>query len=224
MSDRIVPVPEAFAATATMDARKVAEEQRLATEHPEMHWRAIGERLEWSRPFTRVKDTSFDVADFRIRWYADGQLNVAVNCLDRHLAERGEKTAIVWEGDDPATPPRRISYRELHGMVCRLANALTALGIDKGDRVTLYLPMIPETAAAMLACARIGAVHSVVFAGFSADSIASRIADCGSKLVITADEGRRGGRTIPLKANVDAALARPGTSSVETVLVVRHTG
>ena len=224
MTERTVPIPEAFAAVANVDASALAEDVAFAARDPDAFWDRIGRRLEWSRPYTVVKDTSFALDDFRIRWYADGQLNVAVNCLDRHLAERGDQVAIVWEGDDPATPPRRITYRELHAMTCRLANAMQALGVRKGDRVTLYLPMIPEAAVAMLACARIGAVHSVVFAGFSADSIANRIADSGSRLVITADEGRRGGRTTPLKANVDEALQRPGTNSVETVLVVRNTG
>ena len=224
MTERTVPIPEAFAAVANVDASALAEDVAFAARDPDAFWDRIGRRLEWSRPYTVVKDTSFALDDFRIRWYADGQLNVAVNCLDRHLAERGDQVAIVWEGDDPATPPRRVTYRELHAMTCRLANAMQALGVRKGDRVTLYLPMIPEAAVAMLACARIGAVHSVVFAGFSADSIANRIADSGSRLVITADEGRRGGRTTPLKANVDEALQRPGTNSVETVLVVRNTG
>ena len=224
MTERTVPIPEAFAAAANVDASALAEDVAFAARDPDAFWDRIGRRLEWSRPYTVVKDTSFALDDFRIRWYADGQLNVAVNCLDRHLAERGDQVAIVWEGDAPATPPRRITYRELHAMTCRLANAMQALGVRKGDRVTLYLPMIPEAAVAMLACARIGAVHSVVFAGFSADSIANRIADSGSRLVITADEGRRGGRTTPLKANVDDALQRPGTNSVETVLVVRNTG
>ncbi len=224
MSDRTVAIPAHFAAAANTTRADYERDYADARRDPQGYWGRVGQRLEWSRPYTRVKDTSFDVDDFHIRWFADGQLNVSVNCLDRHLAERGDKTAIVWEADDPATPPRRISYRELHGMVCRLANALQALGVVKGDRITLYLPMIPEAAVAMLACARIGAIHSVVFGGFSADSIANRIADCASKLVITADEGRRGGKAIPLKANVDEALRRPGTNSVETVLVVRHTG
>jgi acetyl-CoA synthetase len=165
---------------------------------------------------------SFDKADFRIRWFGDGVLNVAWNCLDRHLAERGDETAIIWEGDEP-TLSGGLTYRELHAEVCRMANVLKGLGVVKGDRVTLYLPMIPAAAVAMLACARIGAVHSVVFGGFSPDSLAGRIEDCGSKIVITADEGLRGGKRVPLKANVDAALERPGTGIVETVLVISHT-
>jgi acetyl-CoA synthetase len=167
---------------------------------------------------------SFAAEDLHIRWFADGQLNVAGNCLDRHLASRGDKTAIIWEPDDPAQDARRISYRELHAEVCRLANALRRLGVKTGDRVTLYLPMIPEAAVAMLACARIGAVHSVVFGGFSPDALASRIVDCGSTLVITADEGLRGGRRVPLKTNVDEALSHPDVQTVERVLVVRRTG
>ncbi|HVI31737.1 acetate--CoA ligase [Phenylobacterium sp.] len=188
---------------------------------PDAFWAAIGRRLDWSAPFTEVKDVSFAREDFRIRWYADGRLNAAHNCIDRHLAARGDETAIIWEGDDPAQS-RRISYRELHREVCRMANVLKRRGVGRGDRVTLYLPMIPEAAYAMLACARIGAVHSVVFAGFSPDSLAGRINDCGSRVVVTADEGLRGGRRAPLKANVDEALAQaPG---VDTVLVVARTG
>ena len=224
MSSPVHPVPPEFAAKARLTA---ADYQRLYAESvadPEAFWSEVGKRLAWSRPYTRAKDTSFDLRDFHIRWYADGQLNASVNCLDRHLDTHGEKTALIFEPDDPESPAQHISYRELHARVCRLANALTALGVVKGDRVTIYLPMIPEAAVAMLACARIGAVHSVVFGGFSPDSIAGRIADCDSKLVITADEGRRGGKTIPLKANVDEALRRPGTNAVETVVVVRHTG
>jgi acetyl-CoA synthetase len=214
---------EAFTTRARISARDYERLYEESLQDPEGFWGRVAERLSWFRKPTRIKDVSFEAADFRIRWYEDGLLNVAVNCLDRHLGERADKTAILWEGDDPAQS-RRISYRELHDEVCKLANALRRLGVRKGDRVTLYLPMIPEAAYAMLACARIGAIHSVVFGGFSPDSLAGRIADCGSKLVITADEGVRGGKAVPLKANVDEALKRPGATCVETVLVVRRTG
>jgi acetyl-CoA synthetase len=222
-ADRL-PVPADFAARAHYDAPRLAEARALAERDPDAWWHSLAARLAWSRPPTEAGDVSFHAEDFRIRWYADGELNVAANCLDRQLAANADKTAILWEPDDPAEAAQRISYRELHARVCRLAHALTNLGVRRGDRVTLYLPMIPEAAVAMLACARIGAVHSVVFGGFAANAVADRIADCGSRLVITADEARRGGRRIPLKATVDAALALPGTTSVETVLVVRHTG
>ena len=203
-----------------------ADYERLYAEsiaQPDAFWGRVAQRLDWMTPPTRIKDVSFNVEDFHIHWYADGELNASVNCLDRHLATRGDKTALIFEHDDPALPAEHISYRDLHARVCRLANALRRLGVAKGDRVTIYLPMIPEAVVAMLACARIGAIHMVVFGGFAPHSIADRIADCGSKLIITADEGLRGGRKVPLKANVDAALKLPGTNSVETVLVVRHT-
>lgn len=220
---KLYPVPAGFAAATRI---READYHRLYQESisdPDGFWSRMGERIDWVRRYTRVRDTSFAADDFRIRWYYDGQLNASSNCLDRHLAERGDKTAIIWQGDDPAES-ERISYRELHQRVCRFANALRALGVQKGDRVTIYLPMIPEAAVAMLACARIGAIHSVVFGGFSPDSLAGRIADCASSVVITADEGLRGGRTVPLKANVDQALAAPGTETVKQVVVVRRTG
>jgi len=207
-----------------LDAAEYARLYEESVRDPDRFWARAAGRLDWMRPPNRVKDTSFATDDFHVRWYADGELNASVECLDRHLAARGDKAALVFEPDDPAGEPQRIGYRELHARVCRLGNALRNLGVGKGDRVTIYLPMIPDAIVAMLACARIGAVHMVVFGGFAPHSIADRIADCGSKLVITADEGLRGGRRIPLKANVDAALRLPGTHSVETVLVVRHTG
>lgn len=219
----VYEVPADFARAARVDGAGYRAEYERSVADPVGYWAEIGRRIDWIRPFTEVRDVSFSVSDFRIRWYADGTLNVAANCLDRHLAKRGEQTAILWEGDDPSES-RRITYRELHRDVCRFANVLTSLGVAKGDRVTIYLPMIPEAAVAMLACARIGAVHSIVFGGFSPESLASRIEDCGSKLVITADEGLRGGRKVPLKANVDTALAQHALPCVEHVVVVRRTG
>jgi acetyl-CoA synthetase len=215
------PVPAEWAARAYVDAAGYAEKYRRSLDEPEAFWREETARLDWIKPWTELSQASFDEADFGIRWFADGTLNVSANCLDRHLSEHGETTAIIWEGDDPSQE-RKLTYRELHQEVCRFANALKALGARRGDRVTIYLPMIPEAAVAMLACARIGAIHSVVFGGFSPDALAGRIQDCDSRLVITADAGMRGGKQVPLKANVDAALARcPG---VEAVLVVRHVG
>jgi acetyl-CoA synthetase len=222
-SARLHPASPEFVARARVKPDDYPRLYQESIRDPDSFWRRVAQRLEWYRAPTRIKDVSFALDDFRIRWFDDGELNLSVNCLDRHLATRGDKTAIVWEGDDPADS-RRISYRELHRDVCRFANALRNLGVRKGDRVTIYLPMIPEAAVAMLACARIGAIHSVVFGGFSPDSLAGRIADCGSKLVITADEGLRGGKGVPLKANVDEALRREGTTCVETVIVVRRTG
>ena len=222
-SDRLHAASPAFVAAARIDADEYARQYAESVGNPVAYWQRIAQRLDWFKTPTQVKDVSYAKEDFRIRWYADGELNLSVNCLDRHLATRGDKTAIVWEGDDP-DESRHISYRELQRDVCRFANALRNLGVARGDRVTIYLPMIPEAAVAMLACARIGAVHSVVFGGFSPDSLAGRIADCGSAVVITADEGLRGGKPVPLKANVDEALKRPGTTCVETVIVVRRTG
>ena len=221
--DAIHSVPQAWADTALIDAAAYERLYAEAAREPNVFWAREAQRLDWITPFETVKNTSFDEADFGIRWYEDGQLNVAANCLDRHLAERGDTTAIIWEGDHP-DDSRHISYRELHADVCRLANLLKRRGVAKGDRVTIYLPMIPEAAVAMLACARIGAIHSVVFGGFSPDSLVNRIADCDSRLVITADEGCRGGKRVPLKANVDVALARPECGGVDTVIVVRRTG
>jgi acetyl-CoA synthetase len=220
---KLHPVAAEFAAKARIRADDYAKMYAESVRDPEGFWRRVGGRLDWIEPFSKVKDVSFAADDLHIRWFYDGRLNLSANCLDRHLQTRGDKTAILWEGDDP-NESRAISYRELHAQVCRAANLLKNLGVQKGDRVTIYLPMIPEAAIAMLACARIGAIHSVVFGGFSPDSLAGRIADCASKLIITADEGLRGGKKVALKVNVDEALTRPGTTSVETVLVVKRTG
>jgi acetyl-CoA synthetase len=223
MSQELYQIPESFADSALV---KRGDYQRMyaeSVEDPERFWGDIGRRIDWIKEFSRVKDTSFAEDDCHIRWFYDGKLNVSSNCLDRHLATRGDKTAIIWEGDDPAVA-QHITYRELYERVCQCANVLKSLGIEKGDRVTIYLPMIPELAIAMLACARIGAIHSVVFAGFSAEALGGRIANCDSALVITADEGVRGGKRIPLKQNVDGALSIKGTQCVKHVLVVRRTG
>ena len=217
------PVSAEFAARARVNAADYDTLYAESVRDPDGFWTRVAKRLEWIKPFTKVKDVSFAANNLHVRWFEDGQLNLSANCLDRHLATRGDKTAILWEGDDP-NESKAITYRQLHEQVCRAANLLKHLGVNKGDRITIYLPMIPEAAVAMLACARIGAIHSVVFGGFSPDALAGRIADCTSKLVITADEGLRGGKKVALKANVDEALTRPGTTSVETVLVVKRTG
>jgi acetyl-CoA synthetase len=223
MSD-LYPVKPEFAAQSRINRDQYLRAYRESIEQPEVFWGKAAERLDWIRKPTRIKDVSYALEDFHVRWYDDGVLNASVNCLDRQLATRGDKTAILFEPDGPDSPSYAVTYRELYERVCKLGNALRNLGIQKGDRVTIYLPMIPDAAVAMLACARIGAIHSVVFGGFAANSIADRVADCGTKLIITADEGLRGGKKVPLKANVDAALKLPGTNTVETVLVVRHTG
>jgi acetyl-CoA synthetase len=221
MSDnQLFPVPDAVAKSAWVDNDKYLEMYQASVDDPEVFWAEYGKRVDWIKPFTQVKDVDY-TGDVRIRWFHDGTLNVSANCLDRHLATRGDQTAIIWEGDDP-NDSKTITYKELHEQVCRLANAMKARGIKKGDVVTVYMPMIPEAAVAMLACTRIGAIHSVVFGGFSPDSLADRIQDCNSNCVITADEGVRGGRAIPLKANTDAAVANCPT--VETVFVVKRTG
>ncbi len=220
---KVYPVDSQFAANALV---RKDDYERLYAESladPEKFWGRIGQRLDWIKPPTKIKDVSFNPKDLHIRWYEDGELNVSANCLDRQLDQRGDKVAIIFEGDDPATS-RKITYRELHAEVCKFANTLKHLGVVKGDRVAIYMPMIPETAVAMLACARLGAIHSVVFGGFSPDSLAGRIADSQAKVVITADEGLRAGKHIALKVNVDEALQQPHTNSVETVIVVRHTG
>ncbi|WP_449446829.1 acetate--CoA ligase [Thermomonas brevis] len=223
MSD-IYPVAPTFAAQANIDRAAYERAYAQAQDNPDAFWGEMAQRLDWYKAPTVFKDVSYDLRDFRIRWFADGELNASVNCLDRHLEKDGDKIALIFEPDSPDAPVQKITYRELHARVCKLANALRNLGVGKGDRVTIYLPMIPEAAVAMLACARIGAIHMVVFGGFAPNSIADRVADCTSKLIITADEGLRGGKKVALKANVDAALKLPGTNSVETVLVVRHTG
>jgi len=218
--DQVFPVRSEFAQTAHVDAAGYRQAYDQAKADPDAYWANEAKRVAWIKPPTRIKNTSF-TGDVSIKWFEDGVLNASVSCLDRHLAANADATAIIWEGDDP-TVDRHVSYRELHEQVCRLANAMKSLRVRRGDIVTIYLPMVPEAAVAMLACARIGAVHSVVFGGFSTDSLANRIQDCGSKLLITADEGRRGGRKVALKANADAALAM--CPSVASVIVVGVTG
>ncbi|MGS1321368.1 acetate--CoA ligase [Stenotrophomonas geniculata] len=220
----IYPVDPQFAAKARIDKTSYEQQYQASVTDPDGFWGKAAERLQWMRKPTKIRNVSYDLSDFHIKWFEDGELNASVNCLDRQLETRGDKTALLFEPDGPDAPAQHVTYRELYERTCRLSNALRNLGVKKGDRVTIYLPMIVDAAVAMLACARIGAIHSVVFGGFAPNSIADRVSDCQSKLIITADEGLRGGRRIPLKANVDAALKLPGTNTVETVLVVRHTG
>ncbi|MFA5964490.1 MAG: acetate--CoA ligase, partial [Sphingomonas sp.] len=223
MSDaELYPVPPEWAKNARVDAAGYEKLYGRSLADPGSFWLEQARRLEWIKRPEIAGDWSFAKRDFHINWFADGKLNVAANCLDRHLARRGEQIALIWEPDEPSDEPRRFTYRELHAEVCRFANVLKDQGVVKGDRVTIYMPMIPEAAFAILACARIGAIHSVVFGGFSAEALAGRIEDCQSRIVVTADEGRRGGKRVPLKAAVDATTAHaPG---LEKVVVVRSTG
>ena len=217
----LIKVTDEVKRTALIDNEKYLQEYERSINDPENFWAEHGQRIDWIKPYTRIKDVSYSEKDLHIKWFYDGTLNISSNCLDRHLEKRGDQTAIIWEGDDPKED-KRITFKELHSEVCKFANALKELGVKKGDRVTIYMPMIPEAAVAMLACARVGAIHSVVFGGFSPDALAGRIQDCDSSLIITADEGIRGGKPIPLKANTDAALN--SCPMCKTVVVVKRTG
>ena len=222
MSDHsYFPVPNDIAKSAHVDNDGYLEMYKRSVEDAEGFWAEHGKRIEWTKPYTQVKDVTYGSDNVEIKWFYDGKLNVAHNCIDRHLEKRADKVAIIWEGDDPSEDAK-ITYRELHQHVCKFANVLKTQGVKKGDRVTIYMPMIPEAAYAMLACARIGAVHSVVFGGFSPDALAGRVEDCDSSVVITADEGLRGGKAVPLKANTDAAAELCG--NIQTVIVVKRTG
>ena len=223
MDTQVYPVPEATKDRALIDKARYEEMYAQSVDDNEGFWAEQAKRVDWIKPFTQVKDVSYAKDDLHIRWYHDGTLNVCYNCVDRHLETKGDDVALIWEGDDPAND-LKITYRELHERVSKFANALKALGAKRGDRITIYMPMIPEAAISMLACARIGAVHSVVFGGFSPEALAGRIEDCESNIVVTADEGLRGGRIVPLKANVDAAAAKPNVTTLDKVLVVQHTG
>ncbi|MBC6440493.1 MAG: acetate--CoA ligase [Rhodospirillales bacterium] len=220
-SEHIHEVTNEWAERAHVDNDAYLAMYQASVDNPESFWAEHGKRVDWITPFTKVKNTDYNDG-VSIKWFEDGELNVSANCLDRHLASRGDQVAIIWEADDPAQASKSITYRQVHEEVCRMANALREMGAKRGDRITIYMPMVPEAAYAMLACTRIGAIHSVVFGGFSPDSLANRIVDCDSNIIITADEGLRGGRKVPLKANVDAALE--STSSVTGCLVVKRTG
>ncbi|QSX32075.1 acetate--CoA ligase [Shewanella avicenniae] len=216
-------VPDSVASSALINDEKYKRMYQESIVNPEGFWREHGKRIDWMKPYTKIKQTSFDDHNLSIQWFYDGTLNASVNCLDRHLEKNGDTVAILWEGDD-AKEQRKLTYAQLHKEVCKFANALRSQGVRRGDVVTMYMPMVPEAAIAMLACARIGAVHSVVFGGFSPDSIASRIIDGKSKVVLTSDEGLRGGRAIPLKRNIDEALSNPDVTTVEKVIVLKRTG
>ncbi|MBB1383292.1 AMP-binding protein, partial [Shewanella sp. SR41-2] len=215
-------VPSDIAENALVNNDQYKKMYQESIINPEGFWREHGKRIDWIKPYTKIKKTSFDDHNLSINWFYDGTLNASANCLDRHLEEHGDKLAIIWEGDD-ANEQRKLTYAELHTQVCKFANALRSQGVNKGDIVTIYMPMVPEAAVAMLACARIGAVHSVVFGGFSPDSIAARVIDGKSKVLITADEGIRGGRKIPLKRSIDEAISNPDVTCVEKVIVFKRT-
>ncbi|MEQ5127699.1 acetate--CoA ligase [Providencia alcalifaciens] len=217
------PVPANIAKNALINEQQYNDEYQRSIQDPEGFWGEKGKIVDWIKPYTRVKNTSFDPGHVNIRWFEDGTLNLSANCLDRHLATRGDQTAIIWEGDDP-TQSKNITYRELHHDVCQFANVLKKQGIRKGDVVAIYMPMVVEAAVAMLACARIGAIHTVIFAGFSPEAVSGRVIDCKAKLIITSDEGLRAGRAIPLKKNVDDALQNPQVTTVANVIVYRRTG
>ena len=222
MSDnKIFKVNAEWSKNALINAHQYESDYTKSFDNNEEFWKDQGNRIDWITPYSKVKDVSYQQKDFKIKWYYDGELNASTNCIDRHLATKGNQTAIIWEGDDPSQS-KHISYKELHEEVCKLANGLKSLGAKKGDRITIYMPMIPEATYAMLACARIGAIHSVVFGGFSPDALAGRISDCKSDIVITADEGVRGNKAIPLKANTDAAMNIAG--NVRHCVVVKRTG
>ncbi len=223
MEEKIYGVPSEWTHRAYLDDAGYRARYEASIKDPDAFWAEEAKRIHWFKEPTRIKNTNFGPGDVSIRWFEDGITNVAYNCVDRHLHNRGDQVAIIWEGDDPSES-KTITYRELHAQVCRMANIMRNRGVGKGDRVTIYMPMIPEAAYAMLACARLGAIHSVVFGGFSPDSLASRIQDAKSAFIITADEGLRGGRKVPLKVNVDAAIERVGAGVVDHVLVVRRTG
>ncbi|MBY6091558.1 acetate--CoA ligase [Pseudooceanicola sp. 502str34] len=222
MTDQTYPPSAEFAANAHIDAAKYAEMYKASIADPEGFWAEQAQRIDWMKPFTKVKDTNFTLGEVSIKWFEDGTLNVAANCIDRHLAKRGNQAAIIFEPDNPGEQAQSITYRDLHRRVCRMANILSDMGVRKGDRVVIYLPMIPEAAYAMLACARIGAIHSIVFAGFSPDALGARINGCDAKVVITSDYAPRGGRQTPLKSNTDAALLH--CKDTVKVLMVRRTG
>ena len=215
--EAIYPVPESYQQHSLLNDEQYQQMYKQSVQDPEGFWQEQAQRIDWFKPFTKVKNTSFKKGNIDIRWFEDGVLNASYNCIDRHLEKRANDTAIIWE-DDEGNNAQHISFQQLHDEVAKLSNGLKKLGVSKGDRVAIYMPMIPQAAYAMLACARIGAIHSVIFGGFSPNAIADRIDDCQAKAIITADEGIRGGRSIPLKANVDEALASENTKCLESVI------